>query len=59
MNLVDQSSSGPRLYELNAHAEFARYSLGIGAGVSFPAGVSISFSGLNDIIGVKNIRLRA
>ena len=50
--------TGPRLYELNTHAEFAHYIVGLNAGVSFPAGISISFSGSKDIIGVKNLRLK-
>ena len=57
-DLVDQSATGPRLYELNTHAEFAHYIVGLNAGVSFPAGISISFSGSKDIIGVKNLRLK-
>lgn len=57
-DLVNQSS-GPRLHELNTHAEFAHYTIGLGAGVSFPAGLSISFSGAKDIIGVNNLRIKA
>lgn len=56
-DLVNQSS-GPRIYEFNAHAEFAHYTVGLGAGVSFPAGISISFSGVKNILGVKNLRMR-
>ena len=51
--------SGPLLYELNTHAEFAHYTLGVGSGVSFPAGIDISFSGVKDVIGVRNLRIKA
>lgn len=56
-DLVNQSS-GPHLHEFNAHAEFAHYTISFGAGVSFPAGISISFSGTRDILGTKNLRLK-
>lgn len=57
-DLVNKSS-GPLLYELNTHAEFAHYTLGVGSGVSFPAGIAISFSGVKDVIGVRNLRIKA
>lgn len=57
-NLVDQET-GPMLYELNTHAEFAHYTVGAAFdGVSFPWGISISFTGAPSIIGVKNLYLR-
>lgn len=58
-NLVNQET-GPMLYELNTHAEFAHYTIGAAFdGVSFPWGISISFDGEPSIIGVKNLCIRA
>lgn len=57
-NLVNQET-GPMLYELNTHAEFAHYTIGAAFdSVSFPLGISISFTGAPSIIGVKNLCLR-
>lgn len=57
-DLVNQET-GPMLYELNTHAEFAHYTIGAAFdGVSFPLGISISFTGAPSIIGVKNLCVR-
>lgn len=57
-DLVNQDS-GPALYELNTHAEFAHYTIGAAFdGVSFPWGISISFTGAPSIIGVRNLCVR-
>lgn len=58
MNLVNQST-GPLLYELNTHAEYAHYTVDHQYGVSFPAGLSISFSGSYSTYGIKNLTVRA
>ena len=58
MDLSNQKN-GPMLYELNAHAEFAHYTVGAAFdGVSFPFGISISFTGAPSIMGVKNLCVR-
>lgn len=56
IDLVNQKN-GPKLYELSVHGEYAHYTAQIGAGVSFPAAISISFSGKKDILGVDNQRI--
>ena len=58
LDLVNQNS-GPYLYELNAHAEYAHYYLEFAAGVSFPLGLSISFTGAYEIFGIDNKTVRA
>ena len=45
--------SGPQLMAISAHAEYAHYTISINPGVSFPGGMSISFSGINKIYGVQ------
>lgn len=58
MDLVNQDD-GPLLYELSTHGEYAHYTFSsIGAGVSFPLGTSISFSGVYETLGVRNYRVR-
>jgi len=55
-DLVNQKNE-PKLYELSVHAEYAHYTDQIGAGVIFPAAISISFSGKTNIHGVANQRI--
>ncbi len=58
LDLVNQST-GPYLYELNAHAEYAHFSYDAEIGVSFPLGLSISFTGVHEIYGIENKTVRA
>lgn len=58
LDLVNQTT-GPYLYELNAHAEYAHFSYDAEIGVSFPLGLSISFAGVHEIYGVENKTVRA
>lgn len=56
---LSNQESGPMLYELNTHAEFAHYTVGAALdGVSFPFGLSISFTGEPTIMGEKNLCIR-
>lgn len=58
IDLTNQED-GPMLYELNTHAEFAHYTVGAALdGVSFPFGLSISFTGEPTIMGEKNLCIR-
>lgn len=53
---LSNQESGPMLYELNTHAEFAHYTVGAALdGVSFPFGLSISFTGGPTIMGEKTL----
>ena len=54
MDLVNQID-GNFLYELSVEGQYAHYSIALGAGVSFPAGFSVSFSGSRNILGTKRI----
>lgn len=54
VNLVNQDS-GPLLYQLTAHGEFAHYTATPTGSVSFPGGASISFTGGLSVLGSRNI----
>ena len=58
-DLVNQNANAPKLYELNTHAEYAHYIVSLSSPtVSFPYGISISFTGKPDIIGARNLRVK-
>lgn len=57
LDLVDQSGIAD-LYEVAASAKYAHYTFTVGAGVSFPAGLSISFSGSFEEMGYDYLTAR-
>lgn len=52
------TTSGPNLYELIAHAEYAHYTFTATPSVSYPRALTINFSGSNEVLGKKDLVVR-